>query len=167
MFTFNQKTLIVLLASALLTACGGGGGGGDSSAPAATQSTQTATETEAAPETETTLETASIDDIIIAEDNDLSSTFDLQLQVSKLDEQRVYLSVCENYQALDNGEYDVDYNGCIVRTSLTDSGLDMSLTLANHSDQLVAAIWYFDGNPPIYIEWQKTNVMEEQWSFEI
>jgi hypothetical protein len=100
------------------------------------------------------------DDIIVDADFNLSTKFDLKLDV-KFDglDQRAYLNVCLAPQL---GEK-LDYNNCLFRSPLTASGINESLLISHSEMKLLAHIWYYDGSTtPLEYKWQYQGDQAEQ-----
>jgi len=148
MKTFKCYTLVTLIS--LLMGCGGGGESESKSVePVAVVKD---------PPPNNVVETT--DDIIVDADFNLSTKFNLQLDVKLAGlDQRAYLNVCLTPQS---GEK-LDYNNCLLRSPLTASGINESLLISHSEMKLVAQIWFYDGSTvPIQYEWQYESNLDEQ-----
>jgi len=148
MKTFKCYTLATLLS--VLIGCGGGG---DSE----TKSVEPVAVVKDPPPDNVVETTA---DIIVDADFNLSTKFDLKLDV-KLDglDQRAYLNVCLAPQSGDK----LDYNNCLFRSPLTATGINESLLISHSEMKLVAQIWFYDGSTvPMQYEWQYESNLDEQ-----
>ncbi|WP_082972353.1 hypothetical protein [Shewanella sp. UCD-FRSSP16_17] len=167
-------TVAATMLLTLLTACGGGGGGDDSSpAPVAatpattttttTQTTPTTPETPTDPETpeEPTIPATSIDDLIVDADFDLQAAFNLDIDVALESTQRGYFSLCDQYEQ-NGAQVTVNFESCLLRGALDEGSLNEALLVANHQQNLVAVVWFYDGSDPIYQMWSYDIEAEEQ-----
>lgn len=172
----NNLYSFVLL-STLLTACGGGGGSESITAsptkgtndsqpspplPAPVQNQPDVTEfslQESQPKEsgviiESTAQSSS--DIAVPDGFALNSerTFNLKITRSKVDDQAAYLSLCSDYEHHDDGSYNINYNSCLLRTSLSEINFETVITVTNDTQGLVAALWFKDGTKePLFNEW--------------
>lgn len=84
----------------------------------------------------------------------LETQYDLEVSFINQEQRRAYISVCSDFS--ESEAMKVNYNSCIVRTSVTGSYSD-TITVGNDNQELVMAIWYFDDiNNPRYEVWQNT-----------
>ncbi|MFQ3234635.1 MAG: hypothetical protein ACI9C4_000186 [Paraglaciecola sp.] len=82
-------------------------------------------------------------------------TFSLQITRSEDDNQAAYLSVCSDYQQLNDGSYSINYDSCLLRTSLNDNAYETVITITNDTVGLVATMWFMDDNKgPLISEWR-------------
>ena len=172
----NQLYSFVLL-STLLNACGGGGsesikaeptGGGGDSQPSNTlpdpiESQPVITEfsleenkpVEAAVIIESTAQTSH--EIVVPNGFALNSerTFSLRITRSQNDYQAAYLSLCSDYKRHSDGSYTINYDSCLLRTSLSDINYEAVVTVTNDTQGLVAALWFMDGiKEPLINDWR-------------
>ncbi|MFT7005974.1 MAG: hypothetical protein ACJAXJ_000476 [Colwellia sp.] len=172
-----NKLYIFVFLSILLTACGGGGSesstaepavvGTDSppsnivSAPIQSQPTVTEFSLEESKPLElksvikSTAKTSS--EIAVPDGFTLSSerSFNLLITRSKDDNQLAYLSLCSDYQKLSDGSYSINYDSCLLRTSLNDSQYEAVITVTNDTVGLVAAMWFMDeSKEPLITDWR-------------
>ncbi|ANS86046.1 hypothetical protein RJD38_02140 [Vibrio scophthalmi] len=131
-FSNSFKSLVLLTATAALLACGGGGdsGGGSSSggstAPAVTPS-------------------LSVTDLDIAAENNLESVYevDVNVDISAISTEKAFISICDNGTA--KGDLTkLDFNMCLLKSSLVDGKGEFDLRVANHCDELIAVIWIME-----------------------
>jgi hypothetical protein len=173
----NQLYSFVLL-STLLTACGGGGSSESSTAnptagtsdsqpsnplpppvqnqPAVTEfSLKESNPIEAGVIVESAAKTSH--DIVVPNGFALGSarTFNLEITRSEEDNQPAYLSLCSDYQQHSDGSYDINYDSCLLRTSLSDINYETIVTVTNDTQGLVAALWFMDGiKEPLINDWR-------------
>ncbi|MCY9804252.1 hypothetical protein OTK51_12520 [Vibrio scophthalmi] len=134
-FSNSFKSLVLLTATAALFACGGGDGGGDSgggsssggsTAPAVTPS-------------------LSVTDLDIAAENNLESVYevDVNVDISAISTEKAFISICDNGAA--KGDLTkLDFNMCLLKSSLVDGKGEFDLRVANHCDELIAVIWIME-----------------------
>jgi hypothetical protein len=161
----NNLYSFVLL-STLLTACGGGGspsitaepqtGAVDSQPsnilPAAVKSQPAVTEfslQESQPiESGVVIESAAQTsrEIAVPDGFSLNSErrFNLTITRSEDDYQAAYLSLCSDYEHHDDGSYSINYDSCMLRTSLSDINYEAVITVTNDTRGLVATLWFID-----------------------
>jgi hypothetical protein len=179
----NKRYSFILLSS-ILTACGGGGDSGGASVASITKQptavvsqpsnissiavkTQPAITEISLQQSKTTnsLETANViksaaqstHDIAVPDGFTLNSErlFNFNVARSEDDNQPAYLSLCSDYQRHDDGSYTINYNSCLLRTSLTELNFEAVITVTNDTQGLVAALWYMDENkPPLITDWR-------------
>jgi hypothetical protein len=172
-----NKLYIFVFLSILLTSCGGGGSesstaepavvGTDSppsnivSAPIQSQPTVTEFSLEESKPLElksvvtSTAQTSS--EIAVPDGFALSSerSFNLRITRSEEDNQLAYLSLCSDYQKLSDGSYSINYDSCLLRTSLNDSQYEAVITVTNDTVGLVAAMWFMDeSKEPLITDWR-------------
>lgn len=84
----------------------------------------------------------------------LEAQYDLEVSFTNQAQRKAYISICSDFS--ESEAMKVNYNSCIVRTSVTGSYSD-TITVGNDNQELVMAIWYFDDiNNPRYEVWQNT-----------
>lgn len=176
-FKVDRKTqpfLGVLAISIMLqlSACGGGGGG-DEGAPAAqvtppatTPPTTTPTAPAPTPPTPPVVEPVpdptSLDDLVVDPDFDLQAAFTLSINVDIASGKRGYFSLCDKFEQ-QGQTISVNYESCLLRGALDNGQLTESLLVANHQRDLMAVVWFYDGNQPHYVHWQYAlNASEQQ-----
>lgn len=65
-----------------------------------------------------------------------------------------YLSVCTDYRQDDAGQYIINYESCLLRTSLDSSDFETDLTITNDMSGLVAALWFLNAQTaPVIQHW--------------
>lgn len=169
--------LVVLAMCVWLAACGGGSSSGTES----NQFDQSSNETESAEglpiSEEVDLdESSTIDEPLRLEDDreplpEYASTSELVAESSFLLEPEYeltiryespnssdgYLSICTEFE-LEGAITRVDYDSCILRTSINGDYLD-TLSVPNDKTRLVMAVWFFDmPESPEYNFWEKSEV---------
>lgn len=143
----------------LVTACGGGGG--DDAAPETPAPVETATTTTEDPNPDPTPDPTSLDDLVVDADNKLESAYLLTINVDRDNTERGYFSLCDDYQAQGNG-YSVNFDSCLFRGPLNQGKLNKDVKVANHESQLIAVIWFYEGQAPQYSEWQYRQDVDAQ-----
>ena len=96
-------------------------------------------------------------DITVPEGFSLNSErlFNLKIMRSETDNQAAYLSVCSDYQHNDDGSYVINYNSCLLRTSLGDINYETVISVTNDTQGVVAALWFIDTNKePLIVDWR-------------
>ncbi len=173
----NQLYSFVLL-SILLTGCGGGGGSESSTVkptsgtndsqpssplPTPVQSQPAVTEfslLQSNPiEAEGIIESAAqtSHEIVVPNGFALNSerSFNLKISRSQDDYQAAYLSLCSDYSQHSDGSYSINYDSCLLRTSLNDINYEAVITVTNDTKGLVAALWFMDGTKePLINDWR-------------
>jgi hypothetical protein len=82
-------------------------------------------------------------------------SFNLKISRSEDDYQAAYLSLCSDYQQRSDGGYSINYNSCLLRTSLSDINYEAVITVTNDTKGLVAALWFMDGTKePLIKDWR-------------
>ena len=156
----NRSTGLMVCFAFLLTACGGGGDD-DGGAPAAPAPVTTTPATTTTPVPDPAPAPTSLDDLVVDADNKLQSAYTLTVDVNKGNSNRGYFSLCDDYQA-NGADYDVNFNSCLFRGPLAEGKLSKDVKVANHESQLIAVIWFYDGQAPQYTEWQYKQDAETQ-----
>ncbi|MEC4724687.1 hypothetical protein HWQ46_03885 [Shewanella sp. D64] len=134
----------------LVGGCGGGDGGGEAiSAPITT------------PDPDPVTAPTSLDDLVIAADNIIESSYQLDIDVAMNNQQRAYFSLCGDYQ-VSGSSYKVDYDSCLYRGPLDEGNLSANIKVANHQSKLMVVIWHYDGSAPSYQLWQYDTNLEQQ-----
>lgn len=150
------KTLVLITTTALIFGCGGGDGdggdnGGSSSTPAASP----------APTTSLTVR-----DLSIAAENNLESVYEVEVDVdiSAISTEKAFISICDN--SLANGDLTkLDFNMCLVKSSLVEGKGHFDLRVANHCDELIAVIWIMEkGRAPLTYTLSHNNQKETYWT---
>ncbi|MBA6381022.1 MULTISPECIES: hypothetical protein [unclassified Colwellia] len=81
--------------------------------------------------------------------------FNLKIIRSDDDDQAAYLSLCSDYQENSDGSYNINYDSCLLRTSLNETVFETVITVTNDTEGLVAALWFVDGSRnPIIKDWR-------------
>ncbi|ABV86563.1 hypothetical protein [Shewanella pealeana] len=163
--SINNHLGLLFIMTALLSACGGGGDGeSDTPAPIATPTettTSTDTTTTEDPTPDPAADSTSLDDLVVDADNKLESAYLLTIDVDRVSTERGYFSLCDNYQAQGDG-YSVNFDSCLFRGPLTDGQLNKEVKVANHESQLIAVIWFYEGQAPQFVEWQYSQDSDTQ-----
>ncbi|GIU50740.1 hypothetical protein TUM4438_37830 [Shewanella sairae] len=146
----NRPTGLMVCFTLLLTACGGGGDDSGAATPAPVATTPAPATTTPDPDPAPT--PTSLDDLIVDADNKLQSAYTLTVDIDKGNSNRGYFSLCDDYQA-NGGGYKVNFNSCLFRGPLTKGKLSKDIKVANHESQLIAVIWFYDGQAPQFVEW--------------
>ncbi|EGU37110.1 hypothetical protein VIBRN418_13336 [Vibrio sp. N418] len=134
-FSNSFKSLVLLTATAALFACGGGDGGGDSGGGS---SSGGSTAPAVAP-------SLSVTDLDIAAENNLESVYevDVNVDISAISTEKAFISICDNGTA--KGDLTkLDFNMCLLKSSLVDGKGEFDLRVANHCDELIAVIWIME-----------------------
>jgi hypothetical protein len=166
-----NKLSIFVCSSILLSACGGGGSQTTASEPLPPAGNLLPPPIQSQPSvTEFSLEESNpkeaanmigspaktSHDIVVPDGFALSSqrSFNLRIARSQDDNQAAYLSLCSDYQQDNDGNYIINYNSCILRTSLSDINYETIVTVTNDTTGLVAAIWFMDEiKEPLIVDW--------------
>jgi hypothetical protein len=96
-------------------------------------------------------------EIIVPDNFALNSERQLTLRVSrsKYNSQPAYLSLCSDYKHYNDGSYSINYDSCLLRTSLGDIHFEADITVTNDTKGLVAALWFMDENKaPLIKDWR-------------
>jgi hypothetical protein len=165
----------LLLLNIFLSACGGGGSENSSPVPAVAESTPVDIVIESNPNqlmvTEfslvesSPLETGAViestaqtsHEIVVPDDFPLNSerSFNLRINRSEDDNQAAYLSLCSDYKQHSNGSYTINYESCLLRTSLSELNYEAVITVTNDTKGLVAALWFMnESKQPIITDWR-------------
>lgn len=167
-----NKLYVFVCLSMLLSACGGGGSESVSaeplpsveepspipiqSQPAVTEfSLEESNPKKAGAMIESTAKTSH--EIIVPNGFALNSErlFNLRITRSEEDNQAAYLSLCSDYQQHNDGSYSINYDSCLLRTSLNDINYEAVITVTNDTAGLVAAIWFMDeSKKPLFKDWR-------------
>ncbi|GIU09565.1 MULTISPECIES: hypothetical protein [unclassified Shewanella] len=161
----SSHFVLLSIIAVFISACGGGGDdAADTPAPIQTP-TETTTSTDTTTTTTTTDDPApdptSLDDLVVDADNKLESAYLLTIDVDRVSTERGYFSLCDDYQAQGDG-YSVNFNSCLFRGPLTQGKLSKEVKVANHESQLIAVIWFYEGQAPQFIEWSYLQDVESQ-----
>jgi hypothetical protein len=145
--TMNTKSTMPLfssiLASMTLMAGCGGGGGGDEGASSGGSASFTAA----------SAQTQNNTDLSISYDNSLESVYqvDVDVVLNQLAGKDAYISICDNAEAQGDPNQ-VDYDNCLVKSSLEDGLAEFDLRVVNHCESLIAVVWVMepDQTPLVY-----------------
>jgi hypothetical protein len=146
--TMNIKSTMPLFSSilasmTLMAGCGGGGGGGDEGASSGGSASFTAA----------SAQTQNITDLSISYDNSLESVYqvDVDVVLNQLAGKDAYISICDNAEAQGDPNQ-VDYDNCLVKSSLEDGLAEFDLRVVNHCESLIAVVWVMepDQTPLVY-----------------
>ena len=133
----------ILASMTLMTGCGGGGGGGDEGASSGGSASFTAA----------SAQTQNITDLSISYDNSLESVYqvDVDVVLNQLAGKDAYISICDNAEAQGDPNQ-VDYDNCLVKSSLEDGLAEFDLRVVNHCESLIAVVWVMepDQTPLVY-----------------
>jgi len=176
-----MKHLLLAFCSVfIMTACGGGGGG--STTPPATEepapvvvNDQTTDEEPAAAITLSrinavdsvsgseviTSNAESSSDIVVPNGFDLETeqVFNVGVNHPHSDTD-AYLSVCTDYAIKADQTFDINYDSCLMRTSLEFQTFESEIAVTNDVTTLVAALWFMDTSlDPIYVEWVLADIV--------
>jgi hypothetical protein len=176
-----NKLYIFVLLSLLLTSCGGGGSESSTAEPEPVTVTvgndsppsnvatvpieSQPTVTEFSLEESNPLEVKSVvtstaqtsSEIAVPDGFALSSerSFNLRIRRSEEDNQLAYLSLCTDYKHHNDGSYSINYDSCLLRTSLRDINYESLVTVTNDTKGLVVALWFMDvTKKPIITSWR-------------
>lgn len=171
----------VVLGVLLLSSCGGGGGGGSdtnvaqtpveaegqdqvetdpiNSQPSITEFSLEENEYRAFLESELVSESMAktSHEIIVPDNFNLHNQRSLTLRVTRAnsDNQDAYLSLCNDYQQHDDGSYSINYESCLLRTSLSNINYETTVTVSNDLTGLVAVLWFLESTKkPIITDWR-------------
>jgi len=82
-------------------------------------------------------------------------TFSLKIVRIEDDNQAAYLSLCTDYKYHNDGSYSINYDSCLLRTSLSDINYESLVTVTNDTEGLVVALWFMDvTKKPIITSWR-------------
>lgn len=176
-----KKLLLTISSVFIISACGGGGGGG-ATAPAVTEDPVVVVVVEEAPSESTApitlsrinaLETVSGSDVIASDaessseivvpkgfDLETEQAFTLAVNHSQTNVD-AYLSVCTDFEAQADGSFDINYDSCVMRTSLEFDTFEAEIAVTNDVTKLIAALWFMDTEiDPIYSEWTLAEITD-------
>ena len=146
----------ILASMAMMTGCGGGGGEGGSSGSGSASSPTAAS---------VAAQTQSIDDLNISYDNSLESVYQIDVDVilNQLAGKQAYISICDNGEA-QGDENQVDYDKCLVKSSLDDGLAEFDLRVVNHCESLIAVVWVMEPNQtPLVYTFDHDGQKESNW----
>ena len=132
-----------------LSACGGGG---SSSEPVSTVPPVVAPPVVVTPVPQATSE------LQASASFDFRSNYNLVLQINNLPDSstRFYINVCSDYKET-QGSYQINYDSCVLRTSLNNSYREFELILSDNEQSLIAQIWPVEyAAEPVNQFWEKT-----------
>lgn len=138
--------------SLLLIACGGGGGGGsDDPVP---QPTTVVPVVEESGDTEE--EATGTAGLKVPEGFDFETAYlvDFSVRLSSRTNERVFVAVCTEFSESEGG-YQVDYDRCVFKASMTDGNLSETLSVTNDKRELLVSLWFFDGSETAYYSWSR------------
>lgn len=124
-------TYVIILFS--LTACGGGDSSGSPSAPTPAKNNVTTLDLQ----------------VPYGYDYNPMSHHQLELDLSKKTMQRAFLSVYQNYQTLNDGSIEADFQSLIVSAPMNDGRASISYSLPNYQKNLLLEVWFYDGSAPL------------------
>jgi hypothetical protein len=167
-----NKLYIFVCLSMLITACGGGGSDNITAVPLPPAGEPLPVPIQSQPAiTEFSLEESnpkeagdtigssakSSHEIVVPDGFALSSerSFDLRITRSQDDNQAAYLSLCSDYKQHNDGSYSINYDSCLLRTSLSDINYEGVIIVTNDTAGLVAALWFMDeSKEPLITDWR-------------
>ncbi|EGU47216.1 putative lipoprotein [Vibrio ichthyoenteri ATCC 700023] len=157
----NLKALAVIASSTVILACGGGdgdNGGGSKASPTPTPAVTPAPNPQPA--------RLSVTDLNIAADNNLESVYQVEVDVdiSAISTEKAFISICDNTAA--NGDLaKLDFDMCLLKSSLVDGKGSFELRVANHCDELIAVIWIMEkGRAPLTYTLSHNNQKQTYWT---
>ena len=165
--------LAVTLLPLALTACGGGGGSSEPATGAAnpepsvyTPGAGSVTEpagsgvsdpTPPAAQAASTAELSTTESFKFATQWELAVDFD----VAAAKEKDGFLSICTDFSFDGEDAYDVNFDQCAVRASISNGLYNTSINVTNDVDAMLGVIWFSDPlSPPLYQEFAVTNGQE-------
>lgn len=160
--------IVISMMSLLLVACGGGGGS-STTEPVVTPVVPPVVPTPVVitpvvPDPNAIYETTA--ELVAAKSFRLEQEYELTVSYKSDKKRNAYLSVCTEFTQGGAG-IKVDYNSCLLRTSITGDYAGM-LTVANNKDSLVMAIWYLDDvENPRYELWENDRDVNDIKKFEV
>ncbi|WP_299003473.1 hypothetical protein [uncultured Shewanella sp.] len=95
----------------------------------------------------------SLSELVVDSSNELLSEYTLFVGIDTGNTDRAYVSICEEFVTKDEGGYKVDYDTCLLRGPLNEGVLAANLVLGSAQQELIVAIWTFDGSQPTYHVW--------------
>ncbi len=176
-----KKLLLTVSSVFIFSACGGGGGGG-ATAPAVTEDPVVVTVTDTTP-TEpvepitlsriNTLEAVSGSDVVSSDaesssdivvpqgfDLETEQTFSLGVNHPHTDTD-AYLSICTDFTKKSDGSVDINYDSCVMRTSLEFQTFEAEIAVTNDVTSLIAALWFIDTSiDPVYTDWTLAEIVD-------
>jgi len=167
---FTSRLLVIAIMSTAVSACGGGGDEAEitsiptSVTPVADTTTTTTTPpatTTPDPEPEPAAAPTSLDDLIVDADNEMQAAFQLAVSIDLDSTRRAYFSLCDEFSD-SNNKYTVNFESCQYRGPTESGKLNTHLKIANHNEQLIAVLWFYDGAAPKYQLWQYDDQAQEQ-----
>ncbi len=177
-----MKHLLLAFCSVfIMTACGGGGGG--STTPPATEEPAPVVVNDQTPDEEpaATITLSRIDavdsvsgsevvtsnaesssDIVVPDGFDLETEQVFNVEVNHPHSgTNAYLSVCTDYAVKADQTFDINYDSCLMRTSLEFQTFESEIAVTNDVTTLVAALWFMDTSlDPIYVEWVLADIVD-------
>lgn len=99
------------------------------------------------------------EDLVVSEEFDFTTDVGLAIDIL-LDglDKRAYINVCERPQ-----EGTVNYDSCVYRGPLLQTGVLESVTLSRSDIQLLAEVWFYDGTTePLYFFWEFDEGRDDQ-----
>jgi len=166
---FTSRLMVIAIMSTAVSACGGGGDEAEitstptSVTPAADTTTTTTppVTTTPEPEPESVADPTSLDDLIVDDDNQMQAAFQLAVSIDLDSTRRAYFSLCDEFSG-SNNKYTVNFESCQYRGPTESGKLNTHLKIANHNEQLIAVLWFYDGAAPKYQLWQYDDQAQEQ-----
>ncbi|MEM7562240.1 MAG: hypothetical protein AAF353_04215 [Pseudomonadota bacterium] len=132
--------LPMIISALLLVASCGQGGGGTSDEGQATGST----------------DANRLEDIQVSRDFDFIGGEKLSFSVlnQSNSQARLYLNVCSDFSEK-NGEYQISYDSCLLRTALDSQYTEFEIQISNTHKELIAQIWSLsEGSEPVNHRWK-------------
>lgn len=164
------RALVISLGTAIVIGCGGGGGGdggssGSSTPQAAPSQTPAPTPEPEAPPVVTAEPRLTVNDLNIAAENTLESVYDVDVDVdiSALSTQKAFISICDN-TAAEGDLTQLDFDKCLIKSSLDEGKGRFDLRVANHCDELIAVIWIMEKDrAPLSYTLSHNNQKQTYW----
>lgn len=88
---------------------------------------------------------------------DTAKPVHLQVDIAKAAGTQSSLSICSDYDVLDNG-YSVNYSSCSIKAQMHDGQFEHQLEIMNHYDSAVAVIWF--PNQEFHPMYRELNVLD-------
>lgn len=161
-----MKLIILFFASLMLTACGGGAGGGsDAGTDGAMISDAQAQSNEGNSLSESSTR---IEDLSVSSQFDFVGGEQLTIQINSPvpGSSRYYINVCSDYRWV-SGDYQLNYDSCALRASLTEQFHEYALVISPGDDSFIAQVVAIEvGAQAEYFTWQRA-VQGATWLIDV
>jgi len=99
-------------------------------------------------------------EIVVPEGFNLTSQSGYKLSIDHPHQGTVaYLSVCKDFKIDEKDELVINYESCMIRTSIQHQAHEMEFNVPNEVEHLAAALWFLDDTiEPVSILWQLSNI---------